>query len=149
MHHVSWAYYVASGWQPDCPRGITLYCRPGLQRPGTPSIWNPLPDFETVHNDGQLRNVTSLSRYFGAAKTGSLPAVSWIEPDWKHSEHPGALVSDRPDLGDSCRQRCDDRAGLEEHRHLPRVGRLGRLLRPRESAREWTRTATAYACLLS
>ena len=93
MHHVSWAYYVASGWQPDCPRGITLYCRPGLQRPGTPSIWNPLPDFETVHNDGQLRNVTSLSRYFGAAKTGSLPAVSWIEPDWKHSEHPGALVS--------------------------------------------------------
>ena len=94
MHHVSWAYYVAFGWQPDCPRGITLYCRPGLQRPGTPSIWNPLPDFATVHNDGQLRNVTSLSRYFGAAKTGSLPAVSWIEaPDWKHSKHPGALVS--------------------------------------------------------
>jgi phospholipase C len=92
-HHVTWAYYVASGWQPDCPKGITLYCRPGLQRPGTPSIWNPLPDFATVRDDGQLGNVKSVSSYFRAARRGSLPAVSWIEPDWKHSDHPGAFVS--------------------------------------------------------
>jgi phospholipase C len=91
--HVSWAYYVTAGWQPDCPQGITLYCRPGVQRPGTPSIWNPLPDFMTVHKDGQLGGVEAVSDYYRAAKDGRLPAVSWIEPDWKHSEHPGALVS--------------------------------------------------------
>ena len=91
--HVSWKYFISTGWQPDCPRGITLYCRPGVQRPGTPSIWNPLPDFTTVHDDGQLRNIEDVSNYFRAAKNGTLPAITWIEPDWKHSEHPGGLVS--------------------------------------------------------
>ena len=91
--HVSWKYFISTGWQPDCPKGITLYCRPGVQRLGTPSIWNPLPDFTTVHDDGQLRNIESVSNYFREAKKGTLPDVTWIEPDWKHSEHPGALVS--------------------------------------------------------
>ncbi len=91
--HVSWAYYIAKGWQPDCENGYTLLCRPGLQRPGTPSIWNPLPDFATVRGDGQLGNVQSVSRFFTAARAGRLPAVTWVEPDWKHSDHPRARIS--------------------------------------------------------
>jgi phospholipase C len=92
-HHVSWAYYIKTGWQPDCPRGIALTCRPGLLRPGTPSIWNPLPDFTTVHQDHQVGNVQDVSHYFAAARKGTLPSVSWVTPDWKDSDHPTALLS--------------------------------------------------------
>jgi phospholipase C len=91
--HVSWAYYVTPGWQPDCARGITLVCEPRIQRPGTPNIWNPLPYFATVRDDGQLGNIKNLASFTKAARRGTLPAVSWVEPDWKHSEHPAALVS--------------------------------------------------------
>src|SRR5205807_4161656 len=35
----------------------------------------------------------SLSRFFAAAKAGRLPAVSWINPNGKVSEHPPGLVS--------------------------------------------------------
>jgi phospholipase C len=45
-HKVSWAYYVASGTQPDCADS-QISCVPEQQNPGTPEIWNPLPDFTT------------------------------------------------------------------------------------------------------
>jgi phospholipase C len=91
-HHVSWRYYVYPGAQPDCADG-GMTCRAKPQRVGTPEIWNPLPDFVTVHKDGQLGDVQSLARFYVAAKAGKLPAVSWIVPDQVHSEHPPALVS--------------------------------------------------------
>jgi len=53
----------------------------------------PLPHFTDVKQDGQLGNVQSLSNFFSAAQTGTLPAVSWIDPNGKVSEHPPALVS--------------------------------------------------------
>jgi phospholipase C len=89
---VSWAYYVAPGTQPDCDDGAPA-CSPKLQRVGTPEIWNPLPDFITVHQDGQLGNIQNSNRFFAAAKAGTLPAVSWIVPNNANSEHPPALVS--------------------------------------------------------
>jgi phospholipase C len=92
-HHVSWGYYVVPGQQPDCEDGSAIDCRPKLQRVGTPSIWNPLPSFTDVRQDGQLGNIRSIADFARAARQGTLPAVSWIEPDFKHSEHPGALVS--------------------------------------------------------
>jgi phospholipase C len=55
-------------------------------------VWNPLPDFTTVRRDGQLANVAPVSRFVQQAQTGRLPAVSWIVPDFNHSEHPGALI---------------------------------------------------------
>ena len=61
--------------------------------PRRPGIWNPLPYFEDVHQDAQLGNIQSLSHFFAAAHTGSLPAVSWIVPNGRVSEHPPALVS--------------------------------------------------------
>jgi phospholipase C len=90
--HVSWAYYVNGGSQPDCADG-DMTCPPRRQTARTPSIWNPLPDFKTVHDDGQAGNVQDVSNFFKAAKAGTLPAVSWIAPSQALSEHPPALVS--------------------------------------------------------
>jgi phospholipase C len=89
---VSWGYYVAQGTQPDCADGGAT-CRPRPQRVGTPEIWNPLPYFDTVHADGQLGNIRTVDHFYSAARAGTLPAVSWVVPNGKVSEHPPALVS--------------------------------------------------------
>jgi phospholipase C len=90
--NVSWAYYVAPGTQPDCNDDAAT-CASVKQKSTTPGIWNPLPNFDTVKQDGQLGNVQSLSNFTQAAQNGTLPAVSWITPNSKESEHPPALVS--------------------------------------------------------
>ncbi len=90
---VSWAYYVFNGTEPDCEDDSAVTCAPVAQGPRTPGIWNPLPYFDTVKQDGELGNVRSLSDFFAAAKAGTLPAVSWINPNGRVSEHPPALVS--------------------------------------------------------
>ena len=90
--NVSWAYYVAEGTQPDC-EDDAMFCTPKPQRAGTPEIWNPLPYFDTVKQDGQLANIQTLSHFYDAAKNGMLPAVSWVVPNGRTSEHPPALVS--------------------------------------------------------
>ena len=91
-NQVSWKYYVEGGTQPDCADDA-MACAPVLQRAKTPGIWNPLPYFDTVQQDGELQNVTDVSNYFQAAKAGKLPAVAWIAPSGPDSEHPPALVS--------------------------------------------------------
>jgi phospholipase C len=92
QQHVSWAYYVFAGLEPDTEDDSMN----GPQRrlsAKTPGIWNPLPSFDTVKQDGELQNIQDISRFYAAAKDGTLPAVSWICPDSVHSEHPTALVS--------------------------------------------------------
>ena len=89
---VSWAYYVAEGTQPDCDDDAAA-CPQKPQRAGTPQIWNPLPWFETVRQDGELRNIQTVSHFFEAARNGTLPAVAWVVPNGKTSEHPPALLS--------------------------------------------------------
>jgi phospholipase C len=80
-HHVSWGYYLDGGSR-----------QPG-QKSGVPPIWNVLPRFTDVHQDQQVGNVQPLDRFLAAVKAGTLPAVSWITPDKKDSEHPSAKVS--------------------------------------------------------
>jgi phospholipase C len=63
------------------------------QNARTPGIWNPLPSFETVRQNHQLGNVQTLTNFFLQAQDGTLPAVSWINPNGTVSEHPPALVS--------------------------------------------------------
>jgi phospholipase C len=92
-NQVSWGYYVFNGTEPDCENDSSVTCAPVAQGPKTPGIWNPLPSFTTVRQDGQLANVQTLSNFFTQAKQGTLPAVSWIDPNGKVSEHPPALVS--------------------------------------------------------
>jgi phospholipase C len=91
-HHVSWAYYVQTGTQPDCDDDSAETCAPVKQSASTPGIWNPLPLFGDVQKDHQLHNVQSLDNYYQAARTGKLPAVSWITPSQPDSEHPPASV---------------------------------------------------------
>jgi phospholipase C len=90
---VSWRYYVFKGAEPDCENDAAVSCAPVPQNAKTPGIWNPLPWFDTVRQDGQLSNVTSLRNFFRAAREGTLPAVSWITPAAAVSEHPPGLVS--------------------------------------------------------
>jgi phospholipase C len=91
-HHVSWGYYVAPGTPPDCADDAAL-CRgkQPSQGPGTPGIWNPLPNFQTVRDDRQEGNIQSTSKFITAARRGRLPAVSWLVPSAAESEHyPGS-----------------------------------------------------------
>jgi phospholipase C len=90
--HVSWGYYLANGTQPDCADDAEI-CADAPQKVKVPGIWNPLPEFDTVKQDGQLGNIQDVSNFFAAAKSGNLPAVSWIVPNGAVSEHPPALVS--------------------------------------------------------
>jgi phospholipase C len=91
-HDVSWRYYVAQGDQPDCADS-QMFCKKARQRAHTPDIWNPLPRFDTVHQDNQLGNIVPLNTFFEDVKAGTLPSVSWIVPSQAASEHPPGLVS--------------------------------------------------------
>ena len=95
--NVSWRYYVYEGLEPDCESDETAACVPLAQAPQTPGIWNPLPVFTDVKQDGQLGNIQSLTNFYGAVHDQSgcgLPNVSWIDPKYKVSEHPNAPVSE-------------------------------------------------------
>ena len=99
MHrdNVSWRYFVANGTQPDCDDDSAISCPDKPQNAVTPDIWNPLPDFSTVKEDGQLGNIQTLDNFYSDARNGTLPAVSWVVPNGHNSEHPPALVSDGED----------------------------------------------------
>jgi phospholipase C len=90
---ISWGYYLDEGAQPDCDDD-EMVCPDKPQRAGVPSIWNPLPGFVTVKENGQAGNIKDLASFYAAARTGSLPAVSWVVPNGHDSEHPPALISD-------------------------------------------------------
>ena len=88
---ISWAYYLSEGYEPDC-EDDEAECSPKEQSLQVPSLWNPLPAFKTVHDDGQLKNIQPVANYFEAAQAGRLPAVMWIIPDQSVSEHgPGSI----------------------------------------------------------
>ena len=90
--HVSWRYYVFKGGQPDCADN-EMFCKEIPQDAKTPGIWNPLPWFDTVRQDGQTANVAPFTDFQRAARQGDLPAVSWLTPAQQVSDHPPALVT--------------------------------------------------------
>jgi phospholipase C len=90
--NISWGYYLSAGDEPDCADDAML-CQTKPQSNTVPGIWNPLPAFDTVKQDGQLANIQTVDKFFAAAKDGTLPAVSWVVPENKVSEHPPAKVS--------------------------------------------------------
>src|SRR5262249_46845460 len=83
---------VADGTEPDCDDD-DLICPAVPQTAGTPEIWNPLPFFDTVHEDDQTSNVEPLTDFYKAVDSNTLPAVSWIVPNGHDSEHPPSLIS--------------------------------------------------------
>jgi phospholipase C len=92
-NHVSWGYYIVSGREPDCEDDSEVTCVQKKQNAQTPGIWNPLPYFDTVKQDGQLGNIKSVQKFLMAAKNGTLPAVSWVVPSDEVSEHPPSKIS--------------------------------------------------------
>jgi phospholipase C len=91
-NNVSWRYYLSKGMDPHCGNAPNE-CPPVALDPTVPSIWNPLPDFDDVAEDGELANVAPLDDFYDAILTNALPSVSWIIPSSVVSEHPTALVS--------------------------------------------------------
>jgi phospholipase C/LysM repeat protein len=92
-NNISWGYFVTKGQEADCG-DYADDCEPGAQSAETPGIWNPLPYFETVKQNGQLSNIQDVSNFYEAAQYGTLPAVSWVVPGQRESEHAPANISD-------------------------------------------------------
>jgi phospholipase C len=90
---VSWGYYVVAGNEPDCQNDASMSCSPVRQNAKTPGIWNPLPYFDTVKDDGEEANIQSVTNFYDQAARGTLPAVSWVVPSGAVSEHPPAPSS--------------------------------------------------------
>ncbi len=87
--HVSWGYYLDGGPMQKGPRPRDRH----TANRGVPEIWNVLPQFKDVHQDKQAGNVETLDAFYSALRAGTLPAVSWITPNSRDSEHPPSLVS--------------------------------------------------------
>jgi phospholipase C len=91
-HHVSWHYYIDQGTEPDCANG-QMTCPAQPQLVSTPEIWNPLPDFVTVHQDNQLGNIVDGNQLYADIFANHLPAVSWVIPSGDDSEHPPGTIA--------------------------------------------------------
>jgi phospholipase C len=91
-HHVSWRYYIDQGTEPDCANG-QMTCPSQPQAVSTPEIWNPLPDFVTVHQDNQIGNIVDGNQLYADIHGGQLPAVSWVIPSGDNSEHPPGTIA--------------------------------------------------------
>lgn len=80
---VPWAYYVGRG---TCAFGP---CDEAAGPWGTtPAGKNPLPGFTTLYETRQRANIRTHADFLEAASTGALPAVSWVVPGNRTSEHP-------------------------------------------------------------
>jgi phospholipase C len=90
-YHVTWRYYIFPGTQPDCDTGA-MTCAAAPQNARTPGIWNPLPYFEDVRQDHQVRDVQPIHDFYTAARSGTLPSVAWVTPADAVSEHPPSSV---------------------------------------------------------
>jgi phospholipase C len=80
------------GFEPDCLNDQSS-CELHPQSARTPGIWNPLPSFTDVKQDGQVSNIKDMSLFFSDVRDGKLPAVSWLVPGNRYSEHPPARLS--------------------------------------------------------
>ena len=120
-NHVSWAYYLKKGKEPDCETG-EMFCKFKDQDPRTPGIWNPLPSFDTVKQDNQVKNVEPTENLFTALHKNQ-PARRFVG----HSERRGERTSDlEHPQGSGVRHERDQfhhaLEGLELDGHLPDLG---------------------------
>jgi phospholipase C len=89
---VSWKNYLVQGMEPDCDKG-EMDCDPVPQLANVPGIWNVLPMFSDVAEDGETSNVVPFDQFFVDAKNNQLPRVAWFFPADEVSEHPPASVT--------------------------------------------------------
>src|SRR5262249_31130263 len=92
-NNISWTSFSETGNQDVDPDEQGLDPSPsGLgfaDEQQTYSIWNVLPFFTDVQQDGEfgISNADS-SLFFQEAAAGTLPSVSWVSPNQLDSEHP-------------------------------------------------------------
>jgi phospholipase C len=95
--NVPWKYYVESQPMPEGVRTNEdeMGLRVRFPNPKQFSLWNPLPGFKAIREDpAEMAHLVDLKEYFNDLQKGTLPAVSWIIPDYQDSEHPVALPAD-------------------------------------------------------
>ncbi len=82
---VPWRYYVGGGtcWDdPPCPRN---------EKPRSTATRNVVPGFVDSAKTDLQDNIRGYGAFYTSAKSGKLPAVSWIVPAEGNGEHPAAL----------------------------------------------------------
>ena len=135
-HRVSWRYYVFSGTEPDCEDDAMICDAGQAEARRRRASGTRCPYFDTVHSR-RPDSATSQScpNFFKAAKDGHAArgVVDRARPARSASIRP-ALVSAGQAYVTSLVNAVDARPRLEVDRDLPRLGRLGRLLRPRRAA---------------
>jgi len=82
QNNVSWKIYLDGGLGP-----LHDHATVG-------ALWDVLPGFETVQEDGQVGNAENYldSDFFNDAAAGTLPQVTWLLPHYNDSEHPQANI---------------------------------------------------------
>ena len=103
-HHVSWRYYVFKGAQPDCDDNA-MFCKAIPQNAKTPGIWNPLPWFDTVKQDGQRENVAPFGDFLTAARTRHAAGGVVAHAGRRGERASAGARSARPDVRDERDQR--------------------------------------------
>ncbi len=83
-NNVEWGYYVGNDTCPFEP------CDGQRGPERTVANQNPLPWFTAVRQNPQVDRVMEHDQFFGAAKAGTLPSVSWVMPYSGVGEHPGS-----------------------------------------------------------
>ena len=63
-------------------------CPDAAGRRRRPGIWNPLPCFDTVKQDGQLGNIQTVDHFSAAAKAARCRPCPGSCPNGAVSEHP-------------------------------------------------------------
>jgi phospholipase C len=89
--NISWGYFLTQGVEPDCAND-QMFCDKQPLRLDVPSVMNPLPNFATVHEDNQLDNIRPTSEFHASLNDGTLPAISWIIPEYGVSDHPMSSI---------------------------------------------------------
>jgi phospholipase C len=88
---ITWGYFLTEGIEPDCADD-QMFCDKQPLALDVPSVMNPLPNFATVHDDNQLNHIRSTKDFYTSLTDGSLPAVSWVIPEYGDSDHPGNSI---------------------------------------------------------
>ena len=91
QHKVTWGYFLTEGIEPDCSND-EMFCVKQPLALNVPSIMNPLPNFSTVHEDGELNHILPTAKFLALLKEGGLPSISWIIPENGVSDHPASSI---------------------------------------------------------
>ncbi len=90
-YDVSWGYYLTEGIEPDCAND-QMFCDQQSMKLAVPGVMNPLPNFTTVRDNGQLDHIRETEVFFAELRTNQLPSVAWVIPENGVSEHPPSSI---------------------------------------------------------